>query len=83
MNRFDDIPLPGLDLTLLPGPKNVITTRRPYSAQIAPTAAAIERFWARVVRGPHCWIWTGAISGGDGYGRKRAKLHLVDYSTSL
>lgn len=34
-----------------------------------PTAATIERFWARVVRGPHCWLFTGAISGGDGYGR--------------
>jgi hypothetical protein len=31
----------------------------------------VERFWAKVVRGPgerDCWIWTGAIAD-DGYGR--------------
>lgn len=33
--------------------------------------AADERFWSKVVKGPHpedCWFWTGAISD-DGYGR--------------
>ena len=34
-------------------------------------ATELERFWAKVVRGPgerDCWIWTGAIAD-DGYGR--------------
>jgi len=34
-------------------------------------AGEVERFWAKVVRGPgerDCWIWTGAIAD-DGYGR--------------
>lgn len=31
----------------------------------------MRAFWSRVVKapGPGCWIWTGAISAGDGYGR--------------
>jgi hypothetical protein len=34
-------------------------------------AAAEERFWSHVVKGPaaaDCWVWTGAV-GDDGYGR--------------
>jgi hypothetical protein len=27
------------------------------------------RFWAKVQKGDGCWFWTGAVSGGDGYGR--------------
>jgi hypothetical protein len=34
-------------------------------------AGEVDRFWAKVVKGPgerDCWIWTGAIAD-DGYGR--------------
>ncbi|MCY1655689.1 hypothetical protein OVA21_00320 [Dietzia sp. SL131] len=81
MTLFDDIPLPGLELE--PRHEGVVTERRAYSNAIAPSAHTIDRFWSRVIRSPGCWLWVGAISGGDGYGRNRAKLHLVDYSTSL
>lgn len=35
------------------------------------TKRAIDRFWSQVVCGDsdHCWIWCGAISYPDGYGR--------------
>lgn len=69
MNTYDDVPLPGLEIAPQARQRDVIAPRRPYSAHIMPSEATIERFWARVVRTPHCWIWTGAISGGDGYGR--------------
>lgn len=81
MNNYDDVPLPGLEIPLPPRP-DVVTSRRAYSAEIAPTEDTIERFWERVVRSPGCFLWVGAISGGDGYGRNRAELHLVGYSTS-
>lgn len=44
-------------------------------------AGEVVRFWVKVVRGPgplDCWIWTGAIAD-DGYGLKRAVLHLVQH----
>lgn len=81
MTLIDDIPLPGLELE--PRHEGVVTERRAYSNTIDPGAHTIDRFWSRVIRSPGCWLWVGAISGGDGYGRNRAKLHLVDYSTSL
>ena len=37
----------------------------------ARDASELDRFWAKVVRGPgrgDCWVWIGAISD-DGYGR--------------
>lgn len=44
---------------------------RAYAPDLAPTDAAIARFWSHVVRAPDdgCWIWIGAISSPDGYGR--------------
>ena len=27
-----------------------------------------DRFWAKVEKTDGCWLWTGAISGGTGYG---------------
>lgn len=27
-----------------------------------------QRFWEKVDKTPSCWLWTGAISGGTGYG---------------
>lgn len=68
MTLFDDIPLPGLELE----PRHdgcVVTARRAYSNAIAPSPHTIDRFWSRVIRSPGCWLWVGAISGGDGYGR--------------
>lgn len=65
---FDDVALPGLEYALpsLPGPTSA---PRAYSPNLAPTAAAIERFWTHVMPTPGCFVWLGAISGGDGYGR--------------
>lgn len=68
---FADVPLPGLDLSP-PGPSSVPPRRsRPYSSTLPPTRAAINAFWSRVIKAPGhgCWIWAGAISAGDGYGR--------------
>ena len=69
MSTFDDVPLPGLEFALQPRQRDAAVPRRPYSAHIMPSEDTIQRFWAHVVRTPDCWIWTGAISGGDGYGR--------------
>lgn len=68
---FEDVPLPGLDLEPRPVSPQPPSNSRPYSATLPPTPAAISAFWSRVVKapGPGCWIWTGAISAGDGYGR--------------
>lgn len=67
-----DIPLPGLELVAPPpAPAGAARRSRPYSATLPPTQAAIDAFWSRVIKAPAdgCWIWTGAISAGDGYGR--------------
>ena len=48
-------------------------------------AAELARFESNVVRGPgadDCAIWVGAI-GADGYGRKRAELHLIRHWTAV
>lgn len=75
-----DIPLPGMDLGT--GSHTSVRRSRPYDPTLPPTRAAITAFWSRIVKAPAggCWIWTGAIS--DGYGRNRAELHLVGYSTA-
>lgn len=46
--------------------RNVVTN--PY---LRVTPDAVSHFWRQVVKGPgeHCWIWVGAISTPDGYGR--------------
>ena len=28
-----------------------------------------ERFWAKVDKSGDCWLWTGAVDKGTGYGR--------------
>lgn len=68
---FEDIPLPGLDLKPRGNSAGNQARSRPYSATLPPTPAAVRAFWERVVKAPGqgCWIWTGAISAGDGYGR--------------
>jgi hypothetical protein len=30
-------------------------------------ARKVERFWARVEKGPSCWLWTGSINSVTGY----------------
>lgn len=68
---FEDVPLPGLELE----PRDDLSlgkgASRTYSVTLQPTDAAIAAFWSKVVKAPGrgCWIWTGAISAGDGYGR--------------
>lgn len=81
---FEDVPLPGFESQAAPPSSTTPATKRAYSATQAITESSIQRFWSRVVKAPGdgCWIWTGAISGGDGYGRNRAELHLVGYSTA-
>lgn len=75
--QFTDIPLPGLDLGVPAdsAPQNSAfpahrATRR-YDSDMMPTSAAIAAFHARIVRAPGngCWLFTGAISSPDGYGR--------------
>lgn len=34
-----------------------------------PSQEAITRFWSKVKKTDHCWIWTGAIGNSDLYGR--------------
>lgn len=68
MTPFEDVPLPGLDLDVQPRPPR--TSRpRAYDRELAPTERAVASFWANVVRSPDCWIFVGAISEPDGYGR--------------
>ncbi|MGI9588507.1 MAG: hypothetical protein ACR2MR_09945 [Dietzia maris] len=81
MTAFEDVPLPGLDWEVRPRQRRA-SLPRPYDAKLAPTDRAITSFWDRVVFSPGCWIWVGAISDPDGYGRNRAELHLVGYSTA-
>lgn len=68
MSTFEDVPLPGLDLTIEPRQTRTLTPRK-YSSTIAPTEAAIENFWSHVVQTPDCALWVGAIAGGSGYGK--------------
>lgn len=35
---------------------------------LQPTADTVAAFWAKVVKTPTCWYFTGAISSPDGYG---------------
>lgn len=73
--------VPATDLTVgtaTPSP-GVVT-----DPTLMPDTRAERHFWQHVVLTPRgCWYWIGAVSSPDGYGRNRAKLHLVDYSTSL
>lgn len=45
--------------------------------QLPLTPRAVDRFWSQVVRGEgdQCWIWCGAISYPDGYGRFTWQTH--------
>lgn len=84
-SEFADVPLPGLDIAVSAGRGRAPgLDRRAYSATLEPTAEAVRRFWARVVKAPGdgCWFLISAISGVDGYTRNRAELHLVGYSTA-
>lgn len=42
--------------------------RRPSHPPVI-TDAVRDRFFSRVVKTDSCWLWTGAISSPDGYGR--------------
>ena len=61
---------------LFPAPDRAGVTAAPGNSVLSDaglqiTSRAEERFWKQVVRGPdsRCWIWCGAISSPDGYGR--------------
>lgn len=64
------MPLPGFEFSSLPQPggPGADTSNDPL---LPITDAVRAAFSARVVHGPgsRCWIWAGAISGTDGYGR--------------
>lgn len=67
----EDVPLPGLDLKPRASSSGRPAHSRPYSSTLPPTPEAIAAFWTKVVRAPgegH-WLFTGAVSGVDGYGR--------------
>lgn len=67
--HFDDVPLPGLDD--LKARQDVGRSVRRADHTLRPTEAARVSFWRRVVKAPGngCWIFTGAVSSPDGYGR--------------
>lgn len=44
-------------------------SRRAVLTRPVITESTRERFWSRVVKTDTCWLWTGAISSPDGYGR--------------
>lgn len=68
--HFDDVPLPGLE-SLESGQTRAERPRRRVDPTLRPTEAARDAFWKRVVKAPGdgCWIFTGAVSSPDGYGR--------------
>lgn len=45
------------------------------------SAKTVARFWKKVVITPTCHLWRGSVSYPDGYGRNRAELHRMTYST--
>lgn len=64
-----DIPLPGM-----PNPTTRTTPTKSKTGiindpSLSITPADIQRFNNKVIHSPHCWLWTGAISTPDGYGR--------------
>jgi hypothetical protein len=67
--HFDDVPLPGLDV--IETRQHVVRRTRRADASLRPTEAARNSFWRRVIKAPGtgCWIFAGAISSPDGYGR--------------
>lgn len=68
--RFVDVPLPGLEQI---GQRDESPrTKRTVDPTLRPTEAARNSFWRRVVKAPTdggCFIFCGAISSPDGYGR--------------
>lgn len=68
MSSPHPLTLPLLDL---PDPPTVVSRSVKTDPRLPLTPRAIYRFWSQVVRGggTQCWIWCGAISHPDGYGR--------------
>lgn len=69
MSSSPPVTLPLLDL---PTPPKVVVSRSVATDPHLPlTPRTIRRFWAQVIRGEgdRCWVWCGAISHPDGYGR--------------
>lgn len=68
--EWDDVPIPGLSV---PCPSTRKQTRSnpivSYDSNLEIVARDVERFHKNITKTPHCWIWTGAISTPDGYGR--------------
>lgn len=61
-----EVALPGMEIRRVE-----VSTRR--DAVVDPSlpidARAIAAFESKVIRSPGCWIWVGAVSAPDGYGR--------------
>lgn len=64
------MPIPGLSV---PCPSTSKQTRSntivSYDGNLDFTERDVERFTKNVIKTSHCWVWTGAISSPDGYGR--------------
>lgn len=52
---------------------------------VAVPNRVVESFWGKVVKSPSpggCWVFTGAISSPDGYGRINFRVDGLQYSVS-
>lgn len=67
--KFANVPLPGLETF---GQRDDrASSQRRADPTLRPTEAARNAFWRRVVKAPDggCFVFCGAISSPDGYGR--------------
>lgn len=50
----------------------------PHTIRTMQGAPAAERYWARVQKGPDCWLWTGACDGRYGhFWESKDKSHMA------
>lgn len=68
--EWEDVPIPGFPVPCPSTRKQEHTnTIVSYDGNLQIVARDVERFTKNVIKTSHCWVWTGAISSPDGYGR--------------